>query len=99
MKKLKKILFLLTAISLFAVAYSDAQIVVKARLFHHGRVVRPERPSERHVWVDGEWVPQGHTYVERPGYWAEPPHPGGVWVAGRWTHRPGGYVWVGGHWR
>ena len=100
MKKLKKTLFLLTALLLFAVAYSDAQIVVKARLFHHGAVVvRSAPPSPRHVWVENEWVPSGNTYVERPGYWAVPPSPGGVWVAGRWAHRRGGYVWIAGHWR
>lgn len=92
---------LASAISLFAVVSSDAQIVVRARLHRPGTVVvaRPLRPSPRHVWVSEEWVPRGGTYVYREGYWAERPRPRAVWVSGRWHHRPGGYVWIAGHWR
>src|ERR1700743_1058400 len=95
MKKLKRILFVCTAVSLFAVANANAQIVVRARLFHRGPVVvRPSRPSPAHVWVGAEWTPSGSTYVERPGYWAVAPHPGAVWIAGHWANRPRGYVWI-----
>ena len=100
MKTLKRILFVSAAFMLFATADSNAQIVVRARLYHRGPVVvRPVAPSPRHVWVSDEWAPSGATYVERPGYWAVPPRPRAVWVAGHWANRPRGYVWVPGHWR
>jgi len=101
MKKIIRILMLLSVVSLFAIDSSRAQeIVVRARLGRPGPVmVRPMRPSPRHVWVAEEWVPGGGTYVYHEGYWALPPHPGAIWVAGRWRHRHHGYVWVGGFWR
>src|ERR1700761_4294744 len=101
MKNYGKILALAAAISFLGVAKSEAQIVVRARI---GRpagavVVRPARPTPRHVWVSEEYVPSGGTYVYKPGYWAEPPRPRAVWVGGHWAHRHHGYVWVGGYWR
>jgi hypothetical protein len=98
MKKILRILMLFSVLSLFAVADSHAQVVVRARL-SAPVIVRPVRPSRRHVWVNDEWVVSGGTYVRRPGYWALPPREGGVWVAGHWRHRRGGYVWIPGHWR
>jgi hypothetical protein len=101
MKKIIRILMLLSVVSLFAVTTSTAQeIVVRARLGRPGPVViRPLRPSPRHVWVAEEWSPNGGTYVYHEGYWAVPPRPGAIWIAGRWRHRQRGYVWVGGFWR
>jgi hypothetical protein len=101
MKKIIRILMLLSVVSLFAINSSRAQeIVVRARLGRPGPVmVRPMRPSPRHVWVAEEWAPNGGTYAYHAGYWALPPHPGAIWVAGHWRHRHRGYVWVGGFWR
>ena len=100
MKKYGKILMLASAISLFAVASSEAQIVVRARLGRPHTVVvrRPVRPTPRHVWVSEEWTPSGGTYVYKAGYWAERPHPNAYWVAGRWRHSHRGYIWIPGHW-
>jgi len=100
MKTLRKILFATAALLLFVTADSSAQVVVRTRLYHHRSVtVRPAQPSARHVWIENEWTPRGHTYVERPGYWAAPPRPHAAWVSGHWDRRPGGYVWVAGYWR
>ena len=102
MKKFGKILMMSLGLSLFAGAGAKAQeVVVRARLGRpHGVVVvRPVRPSPRHVWVGEEWTPGGGTYVYHAGYWAEPPRPRAVWVNGHWGHRPRGYVWIPGHWR
>src|SRR3569833_307191 len=101
MKKYGKILMLASAISLFAIASSEAQIVVRARLGRPHTVVvrRPERPTPRHEWVSEEWTPRGGTYVYKEGYWAEPPRPGAGWVAGRWRHHHLGFIWVGGYLR
>ncbi|MFD2873685.1 hypothetical protein ACFS5N_14460 [Mucilaginibacter ximonensis] len=100
MKTLRKILFATAALLVFATADSNAQIVVRARLYHRGPVVvRPVRPSAGHVWVENEWVVRHGRYVERPGYWALPPRPRAVWVPGHWDRRPGGYIWIAGYWR
>ncbi|WP_214071385.1 YXWGXW repeat-containing protein [Mucilaginibacter sp. dw_454] len=100
MKTLRRILFATAALVLFSTVNSSAQIVVRARLYHRGPAfVRPVRPSANHVWIEGEWVPRGRTYVERPGYWAAAPRPHAVWIAGHWDRRRGGYAWVPGYWR
>jgi hypothetical protein len=101
MKKIIRVLMLLLGVCLFAITSSKAQeIVVRARLHRPGPIiVRPERPSPRHVWVSEEWAPSDRTYVHHEGYWAVPPRPGAVWVAGRWRHHHRGYIWVGGYWR
>jgi hypothetical protein len=99
MKKISRILMLCLALSAFAVARSSAQeVVVGARLYNHPPEVRPMRPSPGHIWVAGEWAPNGGTYAWHAGYWALPPHPGGHWVRGHWRRRPGGWVWIPGHW-
>ncbi len=99
MKKLVRILMLLSVVSLLAVTDSNAQqIVVRVRP-HHVFVARPVRPSPHHVWVSEEWVPSGGTYVYRPGYWVVPGHPGAMWIAGHWRNTRHGSFWIAGHWR
>jgi len=101
MKKITRVLMLLAITSLFAVANSSAQIVVRIRPHRPGPavIVRTRPPSPRHVWVGEEWTPNGRAYAYHPGYWALPPHDGGVWIAGHWANRPGGSIWIAGHWR
>jgi len=101
MKKIVRFLMLLAVASLFAVANSNAQIVVRIRPNRPGPavVVRPPAPSPRHVWVGEEWTPNGAAYAYHAGYWAVPPHPGQVWIAGHWADRHGGSVWIAGRWR
>jgi len=100
MKKITRILMLSAIALVFSVASSSAQLVVKIRPNRPGPVVvvRGRQPSPRHVWVSEEWTPNGNSYAYHPGYWALPPHPGGVWIAGHWADRRGGTVWVAGHW-
>jgi len=59
---------------------------------------RPVAPYEGAVWIDGEWVWSGGTYVYARGHWARP-RQGRVWVRGEWASGPRGYVWHRGHWR
>ena len=100
MKKITKILTVLSVVCLFAVADASAQqIVIRARLHAPGMVRRPFRPSPRHVWVAEEWTPAGGTYVYHAGYWSLPPRQGAIWIAGHWRDTRGGYVWIPGHWR
>jgi len=99
MKTIKKFLFLCLAMSFFAVANSQAQIVVRVRPVGPRVIVaRPMRPSPRHVWVAPEYTTVNGAYVYQPGYWAVPPHPRAVWIAGRWRHSRRGYIWIAGRW-
>jgi hypothetical protein len=99
MKKLKVILIAATALVLFATS-SNAQVVVKKKMVEHYLVMyRPPRPSEKHFWVDGEWVPHENTYVEVPAHWAIAPHPHALWVGGEWKRHKGGYIWLPGTWK
>ena len=101
MKKMIRVLMLLSIVFVFAIDNSQAQVIVRVPLRRPGVVVvaRPHRPSPRHVWVSEEWAPGGGTYVYRQGYWAVPPQPGGIWIAGHWGHRGRGYFWIPGRWR
>jgi len=101
MKKIVKILMVLSIASMFSFQNSQAQVVVRVRPRRPGMEIirRPHRPSPRHVWVDEEWTPAGPRYVYHRGYWALPPRPGTIWIAGHWDRRGSGYVWVPGHWR
>lgn len=99
MKKIVKILMLFLALSAFGLSKTFAQeVVVRARMYHHEREIRPFRPSPRHIWIGGEWVAGGGIYRWQPGYWALPPREGAHWVVGHWAGRPGGYAWIPGHW-
>lgn len=61
---------------------------------------RPERPSEAHIWIDGDWGwnNQSHVYVQKAGYW-EKPRQGHSYVAGSWQTSPRGKSWSKGHWQ
>jgi len=60
--------------------------------------VRPQKPSPKHVWVDGHWKWNGHRYVWVAGHWVKG-RAGKTWTKGHWKRTPKGHVWVGGHWR
>jgi len=100
MRKLKKILVFFIVLSVFAVANSQAQVIVRERPERPGTgvVVKSPAPSSHHVWVAEEWTPRGGKYVYHAGYWALPPRNYSVWVAGRWRARSGGYYWKPGYW-
>ena len=63
-------------------------------------IARPERPSNLHIWIDGDWVysRQTHTYMRKNGYWARPNH-GRTYVSGHWQLTPRGRYWIPGHWQ
>jgi hypothetical protein len=60
--------------------------------------MRPAAPYAGAVWIDGDWVWNGGSYVYRRGYWARP-RAGHVWNRGGWHRTPRGYAWRRGHWR
>jgi len=61
---------------------------------------RPQRPSETHIWIDGDWGwnNQSHVYVQKAGYW-DRPRQGQSYVAGSWQTTPRGKTWAKGHWQ
>jgi len=61
---------------------------------------RPQRPSETHIWIEGDWGwnNQTHLYVQRAGYW-ERPRQGQTYVAGNWQTTQRGKSWNKGHWQ
>ncbi len=89
MKKFTRILFLAGALSVFSVTASHAQqITIRARLADPPRVAPPPRPSPNHAWVEGEWVPNGGTYMYKAGYWSAAPRPHARWVRGHGEIHP-----------
>jgi len=61
---------------------------------------RPARPSNVHIWVDGNWVysRQTRAYTRHDGYWQRPNH-GRTYVSGHWQSSPRGQYWVQGRWQ
>lgn len=58
---------------------------------------RGPRPSPRHLWVAGQYVPKGDTLVWRPGFWSKH-QPGWTWIPDAWLQRPRGWVFQEGFW-
>jgi len=61
---------------------------------------RPSRPSNLHVWVDGDWAysRQTHAYVHNDGYWSKP-RQGRTFVSGHWQESSRGHSWTSGRWQ
>jgi hypothetical protein len=58
-----------------------------------------ERPSPRHVWIDGYWGWRVGHHVWIGGHWELPPRERVEWVGPRWERHSNGYVLVEGFWR
>lgn len=93
-----------TILSVFALVFyahiSNAQVIVTVVPSEPViKVIAPEKPTPKHVWVDGFWVwnKRLHQYVWRDGYWIVPKR-GHYWVPGHWDKVPAGHRWVPGHW-
>jgi hypothetical protein len=61
---------------------------------------RPQRPSETHIWIGGDWNwnYSTHTYIQRAGYWEQPRH-GQTYIEGNWQTTQRGKSWNKGHWQ
>lgn len=61
---------------------------------------RPVRPSELHIWIDGEWQynRSQQAYVQKKGYWKKPSE-GRDFEKGHWLETSRGRTWVPGHWQ
>lgn len=88
---------LLLAIGLGASYAASAQVYVTIRP-KAPVVVRTERPSPKHVWIEEEWREDGHGYKYAGGHWEVPPRDGQRWIPGHWKHEHRGDFWIRGHW-
>ena len=62
-------------------------------------IERSPQPTTNHVWIEGEWTPQGNTYVRQPGFWTVP-EKDHIWVKGEWVRNPDGSAyWQPGYWK
>jgi len=97
--RIKRIIFLtsLAGIGLLFNACTAGYVATEPSYVEYSR---PERPSEYHIWIDGDWVfnNQTHAYVQRNGYW-ERPVQGRTYVSGQWQSTPKGKYWSKGHWQ
>lgn len=96
---LKKLIFItsMAGIGLFLNGCSTGYVATEPSYVEYSR---PQRPSELHIWIDGDWVfnSQTHAYVQRNGYWAAPDQRR-VYVSGQWQTSPRGKYWSKGHWQ
>ena len=61
---------------------------------------RPARPSNLHIWIDGDWIynNQNHRYIQGNGSW-QMPRNGRTYVSGSWQTTSKGHSWKSGHWQ
>jgi len=97
--RIKRIIFSisLAGIGLFFTACTAGYVATEPTYVEYSR---PQRPSERHVWVDGDWAfnRQTHVYVQRNGHWQSPVQ-GRTYISGQWQTAPRGKYWSKGRWQ
>jgi hypothetical protein len=61
---------------------------------------RPDRPSNLHIWIDGDWIfnRQTHMYVRQNGHWQKSGR-NRTYVSGSWQRDSQGLRWRKGHWQ
>jgi hypothetical protein len=98
----KKTLLFLSALLFFTLflKQAEAQISFSIKIIPpEPYYERPLPPSVNHVWIDGEWVPEGDHYRHKPGYWTVP-EKDHIWVGGEWKLNPdGSSYWQPGYWK
>lgn len=98
-KHMKKIIYIgsLAGIGLFFNGCVAGYVATEPTYSEYSR---PQRPSDLHVWIDGDWVFNRSTrvYVQRNGYWVQPQQ-NRIYVTGQWQTTPRGKYWSKGHWQ
>ncbi len=97
MKKIKKILILIFAISLFGVVNTYAQAHLKVPPAPSKKKI-PPRPNKYEVWVPEEWQFINNKYYHLDGYWTFPPTSKSHYVKGYWKKSKAGYERIPGYW-
>jgi hypothetical protein len=97
--RIKRVIFFtsLAAIGLFFNGCTAGYVVTEPSYIEYSR---PQRPSNVHIWIDGDWVYNRRTqgYVQNNGYWKKPAQ-GRTYVSGHWQTTPRGKNWTKGHWQ
>ncbi|MCK4664476.1 MAG: YXWGXW repeat-containing protein [Bacteroidales bacterium] len=85
---------------LFIFSNSDAQIVVKVKPVRPKVVVvKPARPGQNFIWVDGYWkTGPNNNYVWVKSHWKKN-RKGHNWIPGHWKKVRSGWKWIPGHWK
>jgi hypothetical protein len=95
-KHLKKLLLLtsLAGIGFFLNGCMAGYVATEPTYMEYAR---PPRPSEAHIWINGDWGynRQNHVYVQKVGYW-EKPNTRHTYVPGHWQSNQKGHYWVSG---
>jgi len=95
----RKLIFLtsLAGIGLFLNSCTAGYVATQPSYIEYSR---PERPSNLHIWIDGDWSynHQTRNYVQKRGYW-EKPSQNRVYISGQWQTTPKGKYWSKGHWQ
>jgi len=98
-KLFEKLVYLisLTGIVLFLNSCAAGYVATEPTYSEYSR---PQRPSDLHVWINGDWEYNRSTraYVQRNGYW-EQPQQNRTYVSGYWQSTPRGKYWAKGHWK
>lgn len=90
--------FLLVLSSFLGTSFAQIKISINI-LPTEPFIARPPQPTTNHVWIEGEWVPRGNTYVRQPGFWTVP-EKDHIWVKGEWVRDPdGSSYWQPGYWK
>ena len=97
MKKLFSALGFLFILLIFVSGCGPSYVVVGTRP-QPPIYERPVAPGVGYVWIEGEWVTNGHGYVYRQGYWARPRERYHRYVPGHWQRRGHGWRWQSGYW-
>jgi len=97
-KNMKKIIFIgsMAGIGLFLNGCMEGYVASEPTYTEYPR---PLRPSEFHIWVDGDWVynQSSRVYVQKSGYWTRPQQ-NRVYIQGSWQSTPKGKHWQKGRW-
>ena len=97
---MKKFIFLISLAGIVLLLNSCTTSGYVASEPNYVEYSRPARPSDLHVWIDGDWVwnRQSNGYIRNSGHWQKPSR-GRVYVSGNWEVTPQGHRWKSGHWQ
>jgi len=98
--KMKKLIFLASLAVMLLVLGSCSTPGYVTTEPTYTEYARPERPSDLHIWIDGDWVYNRRTslYVRQQGHWQKPSR-GRTYIAGSWKSTPQGLRWENGRWQ
>lgn len=96
---MKKFGFLISLIllGLFIDGCKPAYVSVKPT---YDEAPRPARPSDKHIWITGDWVWDNRTkaYVRQESQWMIP-NGKRDYTQGKWKTTQQGYYWSPSRWR